>query len=256
MNKKTYEQIYQSVNSQQDIPRISKEFSLNIGTISNIHHQKIIRNVKKCYSQIIRQAPTMVRVWQKGSTILEIARQNYFPPVLMASILLKEMGFHSKSVIKNPRVLRDNRLRNEVIQAINNDFYFSSKAHQIQTLKGKMGEELINQWLRENNTDFMTESHLNKIPNTKTPDFLLHKPMVLDGHQVTWIESKAVFADEKEHNRYYYKQFQFYEDLYGSGMVVYWYGFLDGIIPNNYILTDYTFFEYLGYDVDRLLIMK
>jgi hypothetical protein len=253
MDHKTYQQIYRALNSKKDIHRISIEFSQNTCTISNILHQKTVRNVKKCQRQMIKKAPAMVRLWQKGDTILEIARNNNYPPVLMASILLKEMGIKSKSVIKNPQILQDDRLRHELIQAIDTDVHFSSKAHELQTFQGKIGEELIHTWLSENNLDFMTESDLNKTPNTKTPDFLLYEPMDINSSKVMWIESKAVFADEIEHNRYQKKQFQFYEELYGPGMVVYWYGFVDSIVPNNCIIKDYAFFEELEYDLDRLL---
>ncbi len=184
---------------------------------------------------------------------MDIAHKHDFPPVLTASIILKEMGLKSKSIIKNPDLLHNKRLKIELNQAIDTDFCFSPKANVLQSNHGKLGEELIHKWLKGDDLDFLTESDLNKEPNTKTPDFLLHEPMRINGNKVRWIESKAVFADEKEHNRYQKKQFQFYEDLYGPGMVVYWYGFLDTITPGNYLITDYTFFENISSDLDRLL---
>jgi len=116
-----------------------------------------------------------------------------------------------------------------------------------------MGEDLIHEWLESCDLEFITESDMSKEPNTKTPDFLLSEPYKIEGIDVRWIESKAVFADEKEHNRYQLKQFSFYEDLFGPGMVVYWYGFLDTLVPNNYMITDYTFFEVMGCNVDKLI---
>jgi hypothetical protein len=219
MDIRTYQQIYKELNSPEHIHEISLEFSLYTSTVSNIH------------SRMVRKAPALVRSWKKGATILDIADKHDFPPVLTASIILKEMGFKSKSIIKNPDILHNKRLKNELNQAIDTDSCFSPKAHVLQSNHGKLGEELIHKWLTGEDLDFLT----------------------VNVNKVRWIESKAVFADEKEHNRYHKKQFQFYEDLYGPGMVVYWYGFLETITPGNYLITDYTFFENISSDLDRLL---
>ncbi|MCL7412777.1 MAG: C15orf41 family protein [ANME-2 cluster archaeon] len=253
MNEKTYQQIYQELKSHDDISKVSKKYSVSISTVSSIFHQKTVRNVKKYHSRVVQKAPGMVRSWNKGKTILELASLNRFPPVLIASIMLKEMGFKNKSVIKDPAILSNKRLKQEVIQAINNDMDFSPLGHKVQSRLGDMGEALIHDWLMDHDLDFLTESDMNKEPNTKTPDFLLKESIDIDGSKVKWIESKAVFADEAEHNRYQKRQFGFYEELFGPGMVVYWYGYLDTINPNNYLIVDHTFFEHMGYDLDELL---
>ena len=94
---------------------------------------------------------------------------------------------------------------------------------------------------------------MGKAPNTKTPDFLLYESLNIGACPVMWIESKSVFADEMEHNRYQKKQLSYYEDLYGAGLVVYWYGFIDTIVPKDYMIMDYIFFEEMGYKLDRLM---
>ena len=253
MNKKTYQQIYQELESSEDISRVSEKYLMSISTISSISHQKTVRNVKKYHTRVVQKAPRMVRSWRGGKTILELASQNRFPPVLIASIMLKEMGLKSKSIIKNPALLNNRRLEQDVIQAIENDMDFSPRGHEVQSRLGDLGEELIHDWLTDYDLDFLTESDLNKEPNAKTPDFLLNESIDVNGSKVKWIESKAVFADETEHNRYQKKQLGFYEDLFGPGMVVYWYGYLDTITPNNYLIADHTFFEAMGYDLDKLL---
>ncbi|MCL7415024.1 MAG: C15orf41 family protein [ANME-2 cluster archaeon] len=253
MNKDTYQRIYQELESSEDISKVSRKYSVSISTISSISHQKTVRNVKRYHSRVVQKAPRMVRSWYKGKTILQLAGQNHFPPVLIASIMLKEMGLKSKSVIKNPAILNNKRLKQEVIQAIDNDMDFSPRGHEVQSRLGDLGEALIHDWLTDYDLDFLTESDLNKEPNAKTPDFLLQESIDVDGHTVKWIESKALFADETEHNRYQKKQLGFYEELFGPGMVVYWYGYLDTIIPNNYFIADHTFFEAMGYDMDKLL---
>jgi len=253
MDKKTYEQIYHQLNSIKDINRLSQEFSIRTGILSNIFHQKTVQAVKKYHYQVVRKAPEMLNSWRKGDTLLEIAQKQNFPAVLITSIILKEMGHKSKAIIKNPHLLWDLRLRNEVLQAIDNDLHYSPKAHTIQSMLGKMGEDIIHKWLVDCDIDFITESQMSNTRNTKTPDFLLHEPLTINGIPIKWVESKAVFADEREHNRYHEKQFKFYEELFGTGMVVYWYGLIDDICPGNYMIIDHTFFKYPEYNVKKLI---
>ncbi len=59
---------------------------------------------------------------------------------------------------------------------------------------------------------------------TKTPDFLFPQDVVLDGHKVRWLESKATFGDKEETRRNMTRQLSIYVDLFGPGIVVYWYG--------------------------------
>jgi hypothetical protein len=61
---------------------------------------------------------------------------------------------------------------------------------------------------------------------------------------VNWIESKASFGDFIEIKRTMKRQLIPYTELFGSGAVVYWFGFLDGVRPYDGIeILDNSFFE-------------
>ncbi len=46
---------------------------------------------------------------------------------------------------------------------------------------------------------------------------------------MNWIESKALFGDEKTHAEYIESQLSSYWNRYGPGMVIYWHGFVEEI---------------------------
>lgn len=246
MDKDTYIKIYDSLRSSDDIERISKEFSQPVGVISAILSQKIVSKVKTIHGRIKSKSKKHVLEWNRGDTILNIATRNDIPATLMASMILKEMG-HSKKYIngmfKDPNRIQTQRMKDEIVQALNSDYFFSPHAHQIQTKKGKIGENIIESWLDAHQIKYRNENELRDSGVTKTPDCVLDETLNIDGTEVSWIESKALFGDESEHKHYSNKQFKHYEEEFGHGMVVYWYGYLNSITLGEYIIKNYKFFD-------------
>ncbi|MGP8337601.1 MAG: C15orf41 family protein [Methanosarcinaceae archaeon] len=256
MNRNTYFKIHESLSSIRDIERVSHDFSQPVGVISAILGQKIVSTVKKTHNRIKSQSEKHVIAWNRGDTILNIANRNEIPATLMASMILKEMG-HSKKYIngmfKDPNNIQQQRLRNEIIQALDSDYFFSPRAHRIQIEKSKIGESIIEKWLESHNIGYRNENELRNSNMTRTPDCVLDTALIINDTEVSWIESKALFGDETEHKHYYSKQFKHYEHEFGAGMVVYWYGFLDSITPDGYLIKDYKFFDGVSDDVQVLL---
>ncbi|MBN1134497.1 MAG: C15orf41 family protein [Methanosarcinaceae archaeon] len=255
MDEKTYLEIYDSVNTFEDAERISREIHAPVGIITTILQQKVVRRVIQNHARMQRYTERHLQKWQEGNAILHIAQWNRFPATLMAAMILKEMG-HSKKYInimfKNPETIRDRRLRTEVVQALNSDYFYSPKAHQNQRARGQMGENIIKKWLDVQDIVHLNENDLRKNGKGKTPDFVLDEPLTIDNTDIRWIESKSTFGEVWEHQYYYQKQFKHYEKEYGQGLVVYWYGFVDSISLEGHLIKDYEFFDEMT-DVDELL---
>lgn len=243
MDIETYNKIYENLDRVDDVKGVSRQFSQPIGTIHSILNQKTVTKVKRNFNRVKNRSPWHLRQWKKGKSIVDIARKNDIPATLMVSMLLKEMGLPKKGFIKNLDNQPDGRLKREVIAATESDFFFSPKAHELHAEKGKMGEFILAEWLDQHEITYRSEDDLRDEGFLKTPDFLLDTDIVIDGVDVSWIESKALFGDEKEHEYYIKKQFREYEENYGTGMIVYWYGFIDSISYNGNLIKDYTFFD-------------
>ncbi|SFM69541.1 C15orf41 family protein [Methanolobus profundi] len=256
MDIETYNEIYASLDDVDDVRRAAEQFSEPIGTIHSILNQKTVTKVKRNFSKVKSKGPRHLRQWKKGKSIIEIARKNDIPATLMVSMLLKEMGIPKKGFIRNLEDQPDGRLKREVIAAMDSDFFFSPKAHALHAEKGEMGEYILAEWLSERGLTYRSEDDLRDEGFTKTPDFLLDEELDVDGVKISWIESKALFGDEKEHDYYIKKQFREYEEIYGVGMIVYWYGYIDTISYNGNLIKDYRFFGKDWDIVEELLNFK
>lgn len=246
MDTTEYEFIKSRLNEPKDVEFLHKKMGLSKDLLYNILGRKIVRGVMRDFYKIKDKEGMLLKRWLKGESFIKIAKSIHFPPVLTASFILQKKGFTKRGVqrfITNPNLIGNNRMRKEMKEAVKEDFIYSPWATEIQGLNGKKAEEEINRWLRKRNVKFITEREA-KFTYEKTPDFLLRdKPIKIKGHTANWIESKASFGSPNEIKRNYKKQLKPYVDLFGSGVVVYWYGFVDDIkIDKDILMIDGTFF--------------
>ncbi|MBP2030611.1 hypothetical protein J2755_001559 [Methanohalophilus levihalophilus] len=147
MDKKTYDQISESVNAIDDIENLSLKFGQPRGVIGTILNQKIVDHVKKNFHNMEKHTERNLRLWKNGKTIMEISDIYQLPPTLVTSNLLQQMGYPKKRTLKHLDELPDRRLASEIYEAIELDPFFSPWAHHMQAHRGEMGEEIIAEWL-------------------------------------------------------------------------------------------------------------
>jgi hypothetical protein len=246
MDIPTYEKIY-SVLESSNIKSVSKDFCVDETVLNCILNQKMVRGNKALYHKVVDGADALLERWEGGESFLSLSRETGLSPVLMTIILLKHRGTTHRGVqkmLRKPDNVDDKRLRRELSEVVENDRLFSPHAHTLQVRRAKWGEQLIENWLLEKGIDFLTEEKIKKHGNFKTPDFLLKKPLKIEGSVISWIDSKGLFGDEEEHRRLLKKQFLEYVEMFGGGMVVYWYGFVDSIAEDNsnILIKDNTYF--------------
>lgn len=83
--------------------------------------------------------------------------------------------------------------------------------------------------LIQRNIAFRNEEHLRLRGYDKTPDIKLEVPIAVNGYVINWIESKARFGNMEVHQKYIKEQFLSYWNRFGSGLVIYWFGFLESL---------------------------
>ncbi|MEA3558394.1 MAG: C15orf41 family protein [Candidatus Thermoplasmatota archaeon] len=232
LDETTYREIYANLNRYSDINRMwmknrkfSKEFYLVVYT------QKTIREVTTKFQRIKSRSKELIHKWNRGNSLLEISREINFSPVMTAFLIITGQEYGRKSfrkMINDPRSIKDTRLSKELIEVREEDQVYSPEGNQVQRKRGILGEEKLKVWLDEHNIEYKREEELRE-RGGKTPDFLLERPIFFRGEEINWIESKASMGDLKEVKKNLKKQLSSYDELFGPGMVIYWFGIIDDL---------------------------
>lgn len=238
MKMETYQRLSNKLNRFEDVDKLCKTSSHKREFLFVLYTQKIVRQATRRFYRVKSKSNSLYKKWLSGVSIVEISENIEFPPVLTGLIILHEAGISRKryrSFLNDLELVEDPRLRKELNQVIEADIIYSPEGNRLQEERGKKGEAKINKWLTERGIKFQSEKELTN-NFAKTPDFLLDKPLNFRGTDVHWIESKATFGDEREIKRNMNKQLKPYREMFGSGMVIYWFGYLqpqpmtDGIL--------------------------
>ncbi|CAF0969792.1 unnamed protein product [Brachionus calyciflorus] len=185
--------------------------------------------------------------------ILEMANDTGIAPILMARLILD--GFIKQDalelvdqesiknkdkisisfLIKETHLLKNGRLGYEIMECCFEDEDYGPSIDLVKNLIGLEYECKLERLLIQNGISFVKESELREKGFDKTPDFKLDLPICLsNGSVISWIDSKATFGDELSHSEYYENQFKFYLNRFGSGLVIYWFGYLKDIEKFNF----------------------
>lgn len=226
MNTQEYNQLAKKLNFPSDIGRLARDENLNRELLLIIYTQRVTRDSTRRYYQVKNRAHQLLSQWKKGTTLVELARKEIFPPVLLSLILMQQDGMPRKefwNYIRDPKSAQDKRIRTEFHDVVREDIIYSPAGMDVQYQRGKKGEARLCEWLDCNGIEYRTENEI-KGEYQKTPDCLLTKPIEIEGRKVYWFESKANFGNAHEVKRNNKKQLIPYTEIFGPGIVVYWFG--------------------------------
>jgi hypothetical protein len=246
MKYEDYKNIYFQLKTPRDVDRVAEKMRVDPELLFVIYTQRTVRDATRRFYIVKKDIKKIAKEWRGGTPIAKIARSINFPPVLLALMIAPEIRLPRKQFwkyVRDPDSCHDKRLRKEFKQIAEEDLIYSPKGASIQAERGQWGEKKLQDWLDKRGLKYRTEEDL-RATHKKTPDCLLDKPIQINGTKVHWIESKASFGDEIELKKNVRRQLLPYTELFGTGAVVYWFGYLEGIEPPDGIeLLDGQHFE-------------
>ncbi len=251
MNTAEYKNLTARLIRPSDINKVAREIEVNRELLLILYTHRVVRDATKRYYRVKNRSDQLVWQWKKGTQLLQLAYREDFPPILLALILMRHMGYSRKDYwkfVNDPDKIRDARMRKEIKEVVNNDIIYSPAGMEVQRVRGVKGEDRLNRWLDDNGLRYRNENEL-KEEFRKTPDVLLDEPIIIDGQEIIWIESKANFGDRVEIRRNMKKQLIPYTEIFGNGIVVYWFGFVSDYEPTEgiQVVDDKFFTKSLNY---------
>jgi len=241
MKYEEFKHLYNKLNRPSDIKLLSQELGLEEEFLNVLYTQRTVRETTKAYYRVERWGKQMLGDWNRGMSLLQIAEKAEFSPILTGLLIFKEMGKGRKefwSYVRTPEIITSARMKKEIIEITEADFVYSPWATELQYKRGAWGEDKLQTWLNGHSITYRTEKDIRG-EFAKTPDCLFDKPVKVNGWELNWIESKATFGDKVEVKKNLTKQLAPYLDMFGQGLVVYWFGYLDEVeIPEGIYIMD------------------
>jgi len=263
MKREIYNTIIESINGeefdiQNTLEKLKEKFpSERVETLRSILTQHYTNEVKKTYRKPLTyqdqkkkdycslfQKHLIANESSKGvkyeSAIAEIAINNRFSPALLAKIILSDQlninrsDNDSKKKVKqlldNTNLIPNGKLAFEVWRACLEDENYGHYSECIKNAVGNEYEKRLKYRLRQLGISFQDEHDLRSLGYDKTPDVVLDIPFsTKDGSIINWIESKALFGSDDNHNNYLKDQLRSYRNRFSTGMVIYWFGFISDL---------------------------
>ncbi|MFP3909994.1 MAG: TPD domain-containing protein [Archaeoglobaceae archaeon] len=243
-----FQKIRKELKSLKDLNR----FPYSRGALFTILSQKRVDMVKKRHPMAIRKLDEIASYWNRRKSVPPWLN---LTPMMSIRILLRAIGFTKAEIrnsLNNPQKVDDEKLEQVIWNALFTDYVYSPLAVTHQFARGRLGENIIKYWLERENIEFKDEYELRN-ESSKTPDFYFPEPIRLGDREIVWIESKALFGDPRTHKVYSKKQYHRYQELFGDGYVVYWFGQVKGLDNNVRFLSNNFFSSRLK---DALLDMR
>lgn len=168
--------------------------------------------------------------------LLQIAIENSIPPGILSRLILQEK-YKSKNLQKSEisEMLKCYHLIDDPDFAANirmcsmNDNQDGIIVDMRRRCLGEEYEVKLKKCARDCGISFFDENDLRRTGFDKTPDLKLVLPCLYKGSIVNWIESKALFGDIKTHKKYLDQQLRSYDNRFGPGIVIYWFGYHDSL---------------------------
>ena len=210
---------------------ICQEYQRHVKMTFKSHHSEDRKAA--VYDELMRELEA--RPEGGGGALVRLAARSASSPALTARAVLEqrcERGQDTLSnsvslMMKDTTLIEDGHLALEVFLSTIKDDSYGCFAEAIKQSIGEEHEQKIKDILTHLNIPFADEHDMRSQGYDKTPDIKLDVPVAVDGFIINWIESKALFGDPEAHAGYLRDQLWSYINRFGSGLVIYWFGYVN-----------------------------
>jgi hypothetical protein len=183
------------------------------------------------YYKLNKYKSELIDKYNRKNDILKLSKEYKLSPMtILRFILENKYNTKIKFLISDISKL-DTFDKKQFDSAIKSDIYNQIEQSE-QLIEAEEFEKKIEKILKNHNIKFKTQQELSidqlkiygKIINT--PDFLIKSELIINNHKINWIDAKNFYGSNIDFvKKKIKKQIKKYLDTYGSGCIIFKYGF-------------------------------
>ena len=172
MEEKVYREIIRELDRHRGygvhtgVEEVAGKFKQPYDAVRAIRSQFLQRKSIKNHYRIKDRSRQHLKSWKNGVSIGDLALELDFPPVLLSNFLLQEMRNskkRTKELLKNPKNIKDARLRKELEEVLSRDELYTPISHNKQAAEGNRREDRLAVWLDAQKLEYFLPIWIIKI---------------------------------------------------------------------------------------------
>ncbi len=207
---------------------------------SEPNYKQIITSIKSSYIKdymikkhyrLNKYKSKLIKKYNQDKNILYLSQKYKISPMTILRMILESKYKKNIKEIYQIKNKIDQFDSTQLMIAINADIYNQIDQTELQT-NSVLFENQIESILKKHNIKYQTQTELTTIQlklynkAISTPDFLIESDLIINGHKINWIDAKNFYGSNIPFVRKkIQKQISKYIDNYGSGCLIFNYGF-------------------------------
>lgn len=236
---------------ENKVKKYNKEYKLKnpltIDIFLSIRSAYVKQKIILRYKKLVNQSSNILDDYNKGTSIVELAKKYDHPPLNIFRVILKMKGYNKKKVkhlLRNPDKL-EKRDYDQFKLAIENDI-FTPIIQKDQKKEADEFEKDVGKWLDKHKVKYKTQEDLAKEQikeigyAVNTPDFLILSDLYVNGIKINWIDAKNFYgANTFNIKLKIKKQIKKYINKWTTGSIIFSQGFSEKLKFKDTVLVDY-----------------
>lgn len=223
------------------------KYNINLEQIQSIRSSYVKNKMIKKHSYLLSNTKNIINDYKNKRNILYISKKYDGSPLNIMRIILSQTNSKEKvkKLFNKPQLMDDYDYKQFEIAKENDDFALVNQ-DEIQE-KAENFERQIEEILKKKNIQYKTQNQLAKEQIKLhgkpfcTPDFLIESELIINGHEIKWIDAKNFFGSNVSFIKSKITdQTKKYIKNYGKGSIIFNLGFNQSYLDSNILFLSWN----------------
>ncbi len=217
--------------------------SIDLNIICSVRSTYMKESIIKHHHRLLKYSTYIYNEYKTQNILKLSSKLNLSPMTIIRFVFNKLYKQTLKYLINNDKLNTYDKQQYKL--ASDNDIFVNLDQTNLSIESFKF-EKLIEEYLIINNIQYQTQEELSRLQIIKygrpinTPDFVIKSKLIINNNKINWIDAKNFYgSNNKFIKNKINKQIEKYINKYGSGCIIFNYGFNSKLKFNNVLILDY-----------------